>query len=77
MSDQDTTSPIAIVGMAGRFPGEATEPRKLWDMCAQGEDAWTPLPAKRFHAEAFYHPDAGRNGAVRAPDLQAGPEQQS
>ncbi|KAG4444512.1 hypothetical protein IFR05_000103 [Cadophora sp. M221] len=56
--------PIAIIGLSGRFPGEATNPEKLWDMCAAGENAWSPLPADRFSAEAFYHPDGGRNGAA-------------
>ena len=62
--DRDATKPIAVIGMAGRFPGEATEPSKLWDMCARGEDAWSPIPATRFNADAFYHPDPARNGAV-------------
>ena len=56
--------PIAIVGVAGRFPGEAHNPEKLWDMMVEGRDAWTPIPSTRFNHEAFYHPDPGRNGSV-------------
>jgi len=63
-SPEDATPPIAIVGMAGRFPGEATDPDKLWKLCAQGRDAWSPIPSTRFNAEAFYHPEGGRNGFV-------------
>ncbi|PVH88801.1 hypothetical protein DL98DRAFT_477463 [Cadophora sp. DSE1049] len=56
--------PIAVVGLSGRFPGAATNPSKLWDMCAAGKNAWSPLPADRFSAEAFYHPESGRNGTA-------------
>jgi acyl transferase domain-containing protein/NADPH:quinone reductase-like Zn-dependent oxidoreductase len=54
--------PIAIVGMSCRFPGDATTPSKFWQMLAEGRDAWTTIPKERFNQEAFYHPDAGRNG---------------
>ena len=30
--EEDAIMPIAIVGMAGRFPGDATDPEKLWDL---------------------------------------------
>jgi acyl transferase domain-containing protein len=56
--------PMAIVGMAGRFPGDAQNPDKLWDMMMEGRDAWTPIPSTRFNHEAFYHPDPSRNGTV-------------
>ena len=61
---KDETRPIAIIGMSGRFPGDATSPNKLWEMCAAGKDAWSPIPGDRFNYEAFYHPDGGRNGSV-------------
>jgi len=60
----DRTTPIAIIGLGGRFPGEATDPSKLWDLCFQGDDAWTEVPSSRFNHKAFYHPDVSRNGAV-------------
>ena len=34
--EDDATMPIAIIGMAGRFPGEATDPEKLWNMIVNG-----------------------------------------
>lgn len=57
------TMPIAIVGMGCRFPGDATNPQKLWDMLVESRDAWSPIPKERFNQSAFYHPDASRNGA--------------
>ena len=62
--EPDPVSPIAIIGVGGRFPGTATSPEDLWDMIAQGRDAWSKIPESRFNHQAFYHPDAGRNGAV-------------
>jgi hypothetical protein len=61
---KDETPSIAVIGLSGRFPGQATNPDKLWEMCAAGKDAWSPLPCNRFNSEAFYHPDSGRNGSV-------------
>ncbi|KAJ5762185.1 uncharacterized protein N7511_005567 [Penicillium nucicola] len=54
--------PIAIIGMGCRFPGDATNPEKLWDLIANGRSAWSPIKTERFHAEAWYHPDQGHIG---------------
>ncbi|KAI2787746.1 Highly reducing polyketide synthase azaB [Penicillium oxalicum] len=54
--------PIAIIGMACRFPGDASNPEKLWNLCAKGKSAWSPIPESRFHAESWYHPDKGHLG---------------
>ncbi|KAH9897328.1 putative polyketide synthase [Xylariomycetidae sp. FL2044] len=58
------TMPIAIVGMSCRFPGDATNPSKLWDMLCEGRSAWSSIPKEKFNAEAFFHPDPERNGAI-------------
>ncbi|MDX3867684.1 SDR family NAD(P)-dependent oxidoreductase [Streptomyces europaeiscabiei] len=41
------TEPIAIIGMACRFPGDVTTPEQLWELVAAGADAVTPFPADR------------------------------
>ncbi|KAK8124331.1 uncharacterized protein PG998_000090 [Apiospora kogelbergensis] len=54
--------PIAIIGMSGKFGGEATTASKLWDLCKAGSDAWTPIPRDRFDAESLYDKRKGKTG---------------
>ncbi|KAL2008035.1 hypothetical protein VTN00DRAFT_8017 [Thermoascus crustaceus] len=61
---RDKSMPIAIVGMACRLPGDAVNPDKLWDMCARKQSAWSEVPKDRFNIDAFYHPNADRNGCI-------------
>jgi hypothetical protein len=56
--------PIAIVGMSCRFAGGATSPAKLWDLCKEGKDGWSPIPEDRFQVEAWYNPDPQVVGRV-------------
>lgn len=60
------TNPIAIIGVSCRFAGSATSPSKLWDMCANGEAGWSPIPEDRFDVKSFYHADKERLGRVSA-----------
>ena len=57
-------SPIAIIGMACRTPGQVSNPEDLWQMCAQGRSGWSEFPGSRFNQEAFYHPNPGKAGCV-------------
>ncbi|KAK3358219.1 hypothetical protein B0T25DRAFT_477401 [Lasiosphaeria hispida] len=56
--------PIAIVGFAGRFPGDATNPEKLWELISTGRNAWSEVPKDRFNIDAFYHPHGERQGSM-------------
>lgn len=53
-----TTEPLAIVGISCRLPGSANDLESLWDLLADGREAWCPVPAERFNETAFHHPDA-------------------
>ena len=60
----DASMPIAIIGIGGRFPGDATNPEKLWDMISKGRNALVEVPKDRFNIDAFYHPHAERHGTM-------------
>uniref|UniRef100_UPI002453E57F beta-ketoacyl synthase N-terminal-like domain-containing protein n=1 Tax=Nocardia farcinica TaxID=37329 RepID=UPI002453E57F len=53
-----TGEPIAIVGMAGRFPG-ADSVARLWELLAAGIDAVGSVPPDRWDAAAALDPPGG------------------
>lgn len=48
--------PIAIIGMSCRLPGEASDPKGLWELLASGKSAWSKVPKDRFNMDAFHDP---------------------
>lgn len=56
--------PIAIVGMACRFPGGANDPSALWNMLRTGVDAVTEVPRERWNAEALFDADPTAPGRI-------------
>ncbi|GME49746.1 ketoacyl-synt-domain-containing protein [Neofusicoccum parvum] len=48
--------PIAIIGMSCRFAGGATDPEKLWNLCAEARTGWSEIPSERFNIDGHYHP---------------------
>lgn len=61
---QDTATPIAIVGMGFRGPGEATNANELWRMILEQREGWKAIPTQRWNSDAFYHPDHARHGSI-------------
>ncbi|TFB00940.1 Compactin diketide synthase mokB [Trichoderma ghanense] len=55
---------IAIVGLALRFPGDATSPQKLWDVLERKESQWSEFPKDRLNIDGYYHPSNDRLGSL-------------
>ncbi|HEV2637460.1 MAG TPA: SDR family NAD(P)-dependent oxidoreductase, partial [Actinocrinis sp.] len=58
-----TDDPIAIIGMACRFPGDVRSPEELWRMVLDGVDGISSFPDNRgWDLAELYDPDSVRPG---------------
>lgn len=55
--------PIAIIGMACRFPGADT-PEAYWQLLRDGVDAITEIPPTRWDVDEYYDPDPDTPGGI-------------
>ena len=46
---------IAVIGMAVKFPGDATSPESFWHMLINRQSALSEVPKSRFNIDAFHN----------------------
>ena len=56
--------PVAIVGMACRFPAGADDPEAFWCLLRDGVDAITEVPQDRWYGGDIYDPDPTASGKL-------------
>lgn len=54
---EEAVEPLAIVGMALRFPGGIDSKEQLWQLLRDGRDTITEVPSDRWDASSLYDPN--------------------
>ncbi|WP_437512392.1 SDR family NAD(P)-dependent oxidoreductase [Sorangium sp. So ce1099] len=61
-----TKEPIAVIGMACRFPGGAATPDAFWNLLRTGGDAIREVPRERWDIDQFYDSNLASPGKTHA-----------
>ncbi|WP_159719014.1 type I polyketide synthase, partial [Geminicoccus flavidas] len=64
MLEEAARAPIAVIGLACRYPGGADDGERLWQNLVRGVDATCEIPADRWDVDAHYDPRPGVPGKM-------------
>lgn len=68
IKESDLLEPIAVVGLALRFPQDARNVDGFWDMLMRGKCASTEFPPDRLNVDAFHRPGSTEYNSVSNRD---------
>ena len=60
--DESRVTPVAVIGMACRLPGDIDSPELLWQALLRGDDLITEIPSDRWDSDKYYDPEPGVPG---------------
>jgi len=63
-SKKENYEPIAIIGMACRFPAGANTPQAYWQQLIEGSDVLEEIPPSRWDINAYFNPDHKAHGKM-------------
>ena len=64
--ERERCEPIAVIGMACRFPGGVKDPESFLELLREGRDGICTVPADRWDVEAWYDPNASTPGKIHS-----------
>src|SRR6201991_3284596 len=64
VAEKAGTEPIAVVGMACRFPGGVDNPDEYWELLKQGRSGIVRVPPERWDADQYYTDDHTVPGTI-------------
>ena len=56
--------PVAIIGMACRFPGSCNDLDRFWDLLESGRSGVSRIPAERWNVDEYYDADSDTPGKM-------------
>lgn len=57
--------PVAVIGFALRFPGDAVDEDSFWNIIVQGKSTMTDVPISRYNIDGFCSKNKSNRNTVR------------